>query len=417
MIWIIGSNGMLGRELSALLEEKNLTFTGTDREVSILDPSALKEFAENAEPSWIVNCSGYTAVDRAESDKEAAFAINAQGVKNIVSLALELDIPLIHISTDYVFDGTSRIPLTEDAPVSPVSVYGESKLSGENAIREIHKKHFIIRTAWLYGQYGPNFVYAMIKLMNARESIKVVDDQHGSPTWAKDLAGLMFTIISAESETYGTYHFSGEGECTWYGFARSIYEFGKEKNLITSDCTIEPCSSSEFPTPAKRPEYSLLSKEKVKKTFGFPVPDWEDSFAEFMNNLLGPTERILNWVEHADYDLDTARAMHKSGRYLYVVITCQQNLEKNFKALLEFRGMKIPRIHDLVRLNSILGVKKAEDEVQLFKDLSYYYIASRYSERISTLSAEISRDRSKYIIEKTEEVSQWLKSMIPFLNQ
>jgi len=298
MIWIIGSNGMLGRELSALLEEKNLTFTGTDREVSILDPSALKEFAENAEPSWIVNCSGYTAVDRAESDKEAAFAINAQGVKNIASLALELDIPLIHISTDYVFDGTSRIPLTEDAPVSPVSVYGESKLSGENAIRKIHKKHFIIRTAWLYGQYGPNFVYTMIKLMNAKESIKVVDDQHGSPTWAKDLAGLMFTIISAESETYGTYHFSGEGECTWYTFARSIYEFGKEKNLITSDCTIEPCSSSEFPTPAKRPEYSLLSKEKVKKTFGFPFPDWEDSLVRFMDILLCLDEsEVSQWLK------------------------------------------------------------------------------------------------------------------------
>ena len=397
---------MLGRELSALLEEKNLTFTGTDREVSILDPSALKEFAENAEPSWIVNCSGYTAVDRAESDKEAAFAINAQGVKNIASLALELDIPLIHISTDYVFDGTSRIPVTEDAPVSPVSVYGESKLSGENAIREIHKKHFIIRTAWLYGQYGPNFVYAMIKLMNARESIKVVDDQHGSPTWAKDLAGLMFTIISAESETYGTYHFSGEGECTWYTFARSIYEFGKEKNLITSDCTIEPCSSSEFPTPAKRPEYSLLSKEKVKKTFGFRVPDWEDSLAEFMNTLDPIVKRSRQWLELSMEDYDTAVYMLNGNRYSYVYFMCQQAVEKILKALVEFYILP-PKTHNLLKLAKSANIILTEEEELVCLKLFRNYTRMRYPD---LLRVKPGKNEAELILKRTGDFIWGLKT-------
>jgi dTDP-4-dehydrorhamnose reductase len=285
MIWLIGNLGMLGQDLALQLKELNLSFIGSDREVSILDTEALKTFAESHKPSWIINCSAYTAVDKAEDDKETAYALNQKGVSNIASLAASLDIPLIHISTDYVFDGTSATPLDENSSTGPVGVYGASKLAGEEEVRKICSKYFIIRTAWLYGQYGPNFVYTMIKLMNKLDSLKVVDDQVGSPTWTRDITGLIGKVIQSESEAYGTYHLSGEGECSWFGFADSIFTLGKEKGLITSECSLTPCTSDEFPSPTKRPAYSLMSKEKVKKVFSYTVPRWEDSLKSFIKGI------------------------------------------------------------------------------------------------------------------------------------
>ena len=411
MIWIIGSDGMLGNELCEIFKESNVPFVGTDKEVSILESDALSHFAFEHKPDWIVNCSGYTAVDKAETDRNTAFAINAEGVKNIAFVAKELDVPLVHISTDYVFDGTSRTPLSEDAPVSPPGVYGKSKLAGENGIRKLHNKYFIIRTSWLYGQYGPNFIYTMLKLMNSRDSIKVVNDQHGSPTWTRNLAEFILHLAVSNSQSFGTYHFSGEGECTWYEFANEIYKKGRDLGLIQSQCTINPCASSEFLTPAIRPLYSLLSKEKVKKTFSINIPTWEESLNKYFFSLSGLFNRVFNWIEHSDYDLDTARAMQESGRYLYVAITCQQSLEKLLKAIYEFRGTPIPRIHDLLRLSKIIEID--DKYVQMLKDLSYYYIASRYSERIKVLSADLNETRSSYILGETEEIGKWLKSIIP----
>ncbi len=415
MIWIIGNRGMLGQELGRTLQEAEFSYIGTDREVSILEPNVLKEYALQHNPSWIINCSAYTAVDKAEEDTETAYAVNHQGAANIAVLAAELDIPLIHISTDYVFDGTSSVPLSEDAPTGPEGIYGASKLAGEEEIRKICTKYYIIRTAWLYGQFGSNFVYTMIKLMNKLDSLKVVDDQHGSPTWTKDIAGLIQTIIRSDNSGYGTYHMSGEGECTWFDFAREIYNLGRGSGLITSDCTLVPCSSEEFPTLAKRPAYSLLSKGKVKNTFLYNVPRWHDSISNFMKAFTDLNSRVSNWIEHADYDLDTAKAMHNSGRYLYVLITCQQNLEKLLKSIYEYRGLKVPRIHDLTRLVWNLNLEYNKEYIQFFKDLSYYYIASQYSERIRDLSSDLTISRSEEIIKKTEEVSKWLKSMILFL--
>jgi dTDP-4-dehydrorhamnose reductase len=285
MIWIIGNQGMLGQELFRLLEEKQLNFIGSDREVDILDQDALSAFSDANTPDCIINCSAFTAVDRAEDESEAAYAINHQGVENIAKLAAERGIPLIHISTDYVFDGTSQSPLDESAPTSPQSVYGSSKLAGEEAIRKHNPRHMIIRTAWLYGEFGPNFVYTMLKLMNSHESIKVVNDQIGSPTWARDLAGLIRRILSSGTDNYGTYHFSGEGECSWYDFAREIYRIGREKGLIDSQCTIEPCSSDEFPAKAPRPAYSLLSKEKVKRVFHYQPQHWQHSLEQFLHSI------------------------------------------------------------------------------------------------------------------------------------
>jgi len=291
MIWIIGNKGMLGTELSRHFEEENITFIGSDREVSILEPMALEAFADKHKPEWIINCSAYTAVDKAESEQEMAYKLNRDGAANIARLAKELDIPMIHISTDYVFDGKSSVPLKEDAPTGPEGVYGASKLAGEEEIRKITDKHFILRTAWLYGQYGPNFVYTMLKLMKKLDSIKVVQDQIGSPTWTRDLTGLMVKILKDQSDKYGTYHISGEGQCSWYEFAQEIYRLGKEMQLINSDCVVNACSSEEFPTAAKRPAFSLMSKEKINKILKYQVNKWEKSLNFFLKKI--DTEDIL----------------------------------------------------------------------------------------------------------------------------
>lgn len=283
MIWIIGNKGMLGQDLAKDLA--GLDVIGTDMDVSLLDRDALSEFASAHDIKWIINCAAYTAVDKAEEDPETAYLINRDGVRNIATLASSLDIPLIHISTDYVFDGSSSEPLSEEAATGPEGVYGASKLAGEEEIRSLCTKYFIIRTAWLYGQYGPNFVYTMIKLMNKLESLKVVDDQVGSPTWTRDLTALIKLIVSNDSSLYGTYHLSGEGQCSWHGFASEIYSLGREAGLIESDCALNPCTSDEFPTPAKRPAYSLMSKEKVKSQLGYAVPFWQDSLKTFMKGI------------------------------------------------------------------------------------------------------------------------------------
>jgi len=284
-VWIIGNQGMLGQELTAHFKEAGLETIGSDREVSILEPEAIEDFYNKNRPDWIINCSAYTAVDKAEEDSANAYLINQQGVANIAELASKVDIPLIHISTDYVFDGTSSSPLKEDASTGPQGVYGASKLAGEEEILKKSKKYFILRTAWLYGKYGPNFVYTMIKLMNKLDSLKVVDDQIGSPTWTRDLTGLIVSIVQRNSTDYGTYHISGEGKCSWYGFAKEIYKLGKKLKLVQSDCSLNPCSSDEFPTAAKRPAFSLLSKDKIKRKMDYSVNNWDASLKEFMTSI------------------------------------------------------------------------------------------------------------------------------------
>ncbi len=285
MIWIIGNHGMLGRELQELLRKEGLETIGTDLEVDILSRLSLEIQFQKCQPDWIINCSAYTAVDKAENDREYAYRINEEGVGNIAWVAQSHNVPLVHISTDYVFDGTSDIPLTESAATSPIGVYGASKLAGEELIRKMCNKYFIIRTAWLYGQFGTNFVYTMLNLMKSKPSLKVVNDQKGTPTWTKDLSGLISRIIGSNSRDYGLYHFSGEGECSWFDFASEIYCQGREKGMIQNDCTISPCSSDEYPTAARRPSCSLLSKEKVKTNFQFGIAPWEISLNQFLEEI------------------------------------------------------------------------------------------------------------------------------------
>jgi len=285
MIWLVGNKGMLGTELGLMLKERGIPFCGSDREISILEPEALRRFAEEYQPSWIVNCSAYTAVDRAETDADAAYALNRDGAANLARLAAERDIPVVHLSTDYVFNGKSPVPLDEEAEPDPNTVYGKSKLAGEVSIRRTWGKHFIVRTAWLYGRYGSNFVFTMLKLMNGKDSIKVVRDQQGSPTWARNLAEFILTICTAESADYGIYHYSGEGSCNWFDFAREIYKCARETGLVTSSCRIDPCSSDEYVSAARRPAYSLLSKKKAGEVFSVTIPSWKDSLNQFLKGL------------------------------------------------------------------------------------------------------------------------------------
>jgi dTDP-4-dehydrorhamnose reductase len=286
MIWLIGNQGMLGRELAKKLEITGTDFVGTDREIDITDYKALEVGAAGRKFRWVINCAAYTAVDKAESDTGLARLINAVGPENIAKWCHVNDAKLIHISTDYVFNGQATSPYTENDPVSPESVYGQTKLDGEINIRNMHDKHFILRTSWLYGIYGKNFVKTMITLMNQKTELGVVNDQTGSPTWAGDLANLIAEIVAKDSQTYGTFHFSDSGEVTWYDFACQILLRAKELGLVGGECQLKPLRTEDYPTAAKRPAWSVMSKNKVTHVFGFAIPDWKDSLDIYLKETL-----------------------------------------------------------------------------------------------------------------------------------
>lgn len=289
MIWLIGNKGMLGTELSRLFERKNIPYIGTDRDVSILDMTALREFVKDKKIAWIVNCAAYTAVDKAEDEVELCHALNAQGPENLGTLAREIGARVLHISTDYVFSGLPILehgkprPYREDDPTGPTGAYGRTKEAGERLLMAAAPNSVIVRTAWLYGQHGNNFVFTMLRLMKEREAIGVVADQRGSPTWAYDLASAMLHLINLPEEKLipGIYHYTNEGETTWYDFAREIYRLGRAEGLLERDCIINPLSTDQYPTKARRPAYSVLSKEKIK-ALGVKVPQWQESLEQFM---------------------------------------------------------------------------------------------------------------------------------------
>lgn len=293
MIWLIGCKGMLGSEIARQLYENKIDYVGTDIDVDITDPQALAGFVKGKDISYIVNCSAYTAVDKAESDADFAKKLNEDGPRNIAKLANQIHAKMIHISTDYVFDGTGITPYTEDMPVAPIGVYGRTKAAGEVAVRQNLKEYYIIRTAWLYGWGGKNFVYTMIKAMNTHDSVKVVNDQKGSPTFAGDLASVIIKIIIKNDVSYGTYHCTDLGEITWWDFTNEIKKLGVELGLITNkDCVVNPCSTEDYPTPAKRPAYSVLCKDKIQKSLGYSIPFWKDSLSVFLKSGLFDKGRI-----------------------------------------------------------------------------------------------------------------------------
>ena len=285
MIWLVGNRGMLGTELSGLFEAEGRPFVGSDRELSILDPEALRAFAAGKGITWIVNCAAYTAVDRAEDEIGPCTALNVEGPRNLALLAADLDASLIHISTDYVFSGLADRPYQEDDPLGPTGVYGRTKAAGEKAVLEACPKAIILRTAWLYGRHGPNFVFTMLRLMKERDEIGVVADQKGTPTWAADLSRTILGITGASTPRYGTYHFTDGGQTNWYEFALEIRRLASEAGLVGGDCRVKSLGTAEYPTKAKRPAYSVLSKDKIVRDYGVAVPDWKESLRAFIGQL------------------------------------------------------------------------------------------------------------------------------------
>lgn len=278
MILVTGGNGQLGQELNAILTDSHLTDCS---DLDISDFDQVHAFFKNHRYSSIVNCAAYTAVDKAESEIHKAFLVNETGPKNLAQIAFDYNIPLIHISTDYVFDGKSLSrPLLEDDPTHPLSVYGKSKLAGEVAIKSINPTAVIMRTSWLYSRFGNNFVKTMIRLGQERSRLNVVFDQIGCPTYAQDLARSIAHILpQIEKGTCQTYHYSNEGVVSWYDFAYFIF---KMKGINSELCAIESC---DYPTPAPRPQYTVMNKVKIKKAFNLKIPHWHES----LERLLGDT--------------------------------------------------------------------------------------------------------------------------------
>lgn len=273
-ILITGADGQLGSEL------KKTTFTALDEvfftdvaDLDITDKKAIEEYVRRNDIDTIVNCAAYTAVDRAEDEPEKAALINTEAVKNLAEVANREGCLLIHISTDYVFDGTASEPYTEKSLTNPQSVYGRTKLAGEQAIKKTGCLAIVIRTAWLYSEFGHNFVKTMLRLAQEKGELKVVADQVGTPTYAADLAAAIVRIIADENvaDKTGIYHFSNEGECSWFEFAREIVQ---QSGI---EVAVEPLTTEQYPTKAKRPAYSVLDKTKIKREFGVEVPEWKEA--------------------------------------------------------------------------------------------------------------------------------------------
>ena len=291
MIWLIGNMGMLGTELSLLMEKSGVEFTGTDREADITSLSALEKKARELQITWIVNCAAYTAVDRAEDDIDSCRSLNVTGAANAALCARNIGARFVHISTDYVFEGKgiaegkSLRPYREDDETAPTGVYGLSKRDGEIEAAQNCPASFIIRTAWLYGKHGSNFVNTMLRLMNEKGEVKVVDDQRGSPTWAFDLASVILTVIrnvdGGKNIPFGIYHYTNEGNISWFDFAKEIYRQGRELGLIKKECDVKPCASGEYPAKVKRPAFSVLDKSKIKTELGIDIPAWDYSLKEY----------------------------------------------------------------------------------------------------------------------------------------
>lgn len=283
-ILVTGANGQLGNEMRIVSRGSKDQYIFTDvAELDITDAAAVEKMVTDNKVEVIINCAAYTNVDKAEDDYDLAELLNATAVKNLATAIKQNDGTLIHISTDYVFGGTkNNTPCGEDEPANPTGVYGVTKLHGEHAIEAVGCKHLIIRTAWLYSEFGKNFVKTMLNLTATKPSLNVVFDQVGSPTYAYDLAQAIFTIV--ENRKYegkdGIYHYSNEGVCSWYDFTKMIAEYAGH-----TVCDIQPCHSNEFPSKVVRPSYSVLDKTKIKNTFGIRIPYWTDSLKQCLAEL------------------------------------------------------------------------------------------------------------------------------------
>ena len=292
-VLVTGANGQLGKSLQDLAPQysEDFRFIFTDvAELDITQPDAIREMVKRERVNFIINAAAYTAVDKAESDEAMAYLLNEKAVGNLANAAKEADAMLLHISTDYVFDGKSETPYPTDATPNPLSVYGKSKWAGEQAIQHSGCKAVIVRTAWLYSPYGNNFVKTMLRLATTKESIGVVSDQMGCPTLAADLAELLIRILQKSDNLQGVsvYHFANQGKISWYDFACEIMQLAEKE--MGKRCKVNPITTAEYPTAATRPNFSLFDLSKTTQDFHFDIPDWRDSlravFPQICHNFL-----------------------------------------------------------------------------------------------------------------------------------
>jgi dTDP-4-dehydrorhamnose reductase len=295
-VLVIGKSGQVAQALSrgAIKSPIAYRFVGRN-EVDLADPSSVRAGIDRAKPQLIINAAAYTAVDKAETESTEAYAVNADGPRELAMICADRDIPLIHLSTDYVFDGTKRLPYLPSDVTNPINVYGASKLAGETAVREPNAKHVILRLAWVYSETGSNFVNTMLRLAKAGGELRVVDDQIGQPSYAVDIATaidkIAARVLSAPTDDiWGTYHLTNTGQTSWFGFAREIFEiggrFGQPQPLIA------PIGTVAYPTPARRPMYSVLDMSSTSASFDISMPDWRDALGRCMAILGGPAFRF-----------------------------------------------------------------------------------------------------------------------------
>ena len=275
-ILITGAYGMLGSDLRETLKDHELFIAG-HKDLDIADQNKVMNYILEKSPEIVINAAAYTAVDNCETDYTNAYSVNAIGPKNLAIACNKINIPLIHISTDYVFDGNKRTPLTEEDTLGPKTAYGKTKLEGEKMIQENTKKYFILRTAWLYGIHGKNFVQTMLNLSKKNNELKVVNDQIGSPTYSKDLAIAISELLN--SDKYGIYHVTNKGEISWYDFSKKIFE------LSNINIKVNPVSTEEFPRPAPRPHYSVLSNQKWINAGFTPMRNYDEALKEYLSLL------------------------------------------------------------------------------------------------------------------------------------
>lgn len=280
-ILVTGANGQLGNEMQILAKENpQHMYLFTDvQELDICDEQAVRTFITDHEVEMVVNCAAYTAVDKAEDDRDLCYRLNCTAPGILARAAQAVGAAMIQVSTDYVFDGTAHLPYTEENPTCPNSVYGFTKLGGEEEVMTNCDKAVVIRTAWLYSTFGNNFVKTMIRLGKERETLGVVFDQIGTPTYARDLASAIYVILN-QGVVRGIYHFSNEGVCSWYDFTKSIH-----RTAGITTCKVSPLHSTDYPAKANRPNYSVLDKSKIKKTFGIEIPHWEESLIACIKEL------------------------------------------------------------------------------------------------------------------------------------
>jgi len=295
-IFITGGEGQLGSELISQAASHGIDILAPPlAQMDLTQPEQIDRIWNTFRPAAVINAAAYTAVDRAESEPELAFAVNADGAERIARRCARENIPLIHISTDYVFDGLKRAPYLEDDPVVPLGVYGRSKAEGETRVRRALKQHLIVRTAWLYSAHGANFVKTVMRLVGERDELRVVDDQLGCPTCAADLADTLLQLTerlgTSRTIPWGTYHYCGNGVTSWYGLARHVLQTLVSRGRISS-FRLLPITTAEYPTPARRPPYSVLDCRRIESTFDIQRPPWPQSVEKTVDRLLSTADRL-----------------------------------------------------------------------------------------------------------------------------